>query len=435
MRGPAQVLVRLLYRSQEHKGAIFYTASSVSKTAAQFLAGLVTVRVVAPAELGIWNSIALATTYALFLQAGIINGLNRELPFTLGSGDKRGAERLAGTAQSFSLLGSSVALLVGLCSLFVFRDKSQAVLLAIAVEIVVVLCFFYQNYLTVTFRSKGSFTSLALAEFVSAFLGLLLLPLVFFFRYQGMLLRIAFVSVIAVGLLHLVRPMRIKPMWDAASFKVLMKTGLPIFLLSYVELTCSTFDRLFLLRQGGVEQVGFYALALMVRQAMMVVPSSIGIYMYPRMTHAWAKHKDKNALWVSAWKTSAVVVLIMLPMVIGALLTIPWLVTSLFPMYTPGIVAAQIMAVAALFNGAAMGVNAIWSLKAWKFMVGYQLGGAGLRVVCPLLGVLICASPILGVAWGMLIAYLIQFLLSLVLTYAATHGGGERAGIPVHERH
>lgn len=432
MRPAVRALLDAVARGRrEHESTIFYAASSLAKAALGFVATMVTMQTVAPGHLGLWNSVALATTYSAFLQAGVNNGLNRELPFHLGAGEEQRARRLAGTALAFTVVSCLLALAAGVAALLVFRDKGAAFRAAIVVETIAVLCFFYQSYLTVTFRSTTSFKTLAKVEFAGVAIGLAALPLVYYFSYYGMLWRIAATSLLGVALLHLVRPIRVGLEWDGESLRRLLKTGLPIFALFYVESTFSTFDRLFLLESGGVEQVGFYTLAMMVQQAMMVVPLALAMYMYPRMTYHWGRDGSRRALWGRAWQTSAVAAAIMLPVTVVGYLALPWFVASFVPRYIPGIAAARIMLVGTLFSGSAIGVNALWSMKAWKYMTAYQLGGAGLRAAGPYVGLSLYSDALVAVALGTAAACALQFVLGMVLTFHATVAGPDIGADPL----
>lgn len=405
---------------RDHESTILYTASSVAKAGMGFVATFVTMRAVAPADLGLWNSLTLATTYSAFLQAGVNNGLNRELPYALGRGDDEGARRLAGTAQAFTALSCLIALAGGLFALVYFRDRGTAFVAAIAVETIAVLCFLYQGYLVVTFRSTTSFKALAKVEFIGVAAGLAGLPLVLWWSFPGMLWRIAATSVLGIALLHVARPMRARLHWDRDELATLMKTGVPIFALYYIESSFSTVDRLLLLQKAGVETVGYYSLSLMVQQAMMVVPMSLAVYMYPRMTYHWGKDHDRAALWSRAWKSTLAAALVMLPVVVIGYLALPWLVHTFFPRYAPGIDAARITLIGSLFNGSAIGTNALWSMTAWKYMASYQLCSAALRAIGPWIGISVYPDSLIGVAAGTAVACLLQFLVGTALTFYAT---------------
>lgn len=406
---------------RSHRDAVHFTASSAARTAAQFIASLITVRLIAPEELGLWNTISLATTYALFLQAGVINGLSRELPFHLGADNPDLARRMAGTSQSYTAAGAALALLVGLVALVIYRGSGSAVLLSILAVTLVTAATFYQNYLTVTFRSKSSFLALAGTQFWTAALMLLTLPVIALLGYNGMLLRIVLVTGATLWLMHRVRPFPAPMLWDGLSFRMLMTTGLPIFFLSYIESSSGTVDRIVLLNYGGVKEVGYYALATYAWQALAIIPVSLGAYVYPKMTFSYGQSSDPHTLWRMAWKITLVICAVMIPLAIACSFSVPAAVQRLFPQYIPSIKATQILIFASVFYGAAMGVNALWSMKAWKYMVAYQLLGSAFRIAGPFAGAICHHSPLEGVAWGMLGAYAANFGVGIGLTYLATH--------------
>jgi len=416
------VSVKALWTAWDsHWDATLYTASSLAKSLAQFLVGFFVVRLILPEELGVWNSISLASTYAIFLQGGIINGLNRELPYQLGTGRAQRAEAYAGTAQSYTAAGCFLGLILGGISLIVFRGKGFSTSLAIVAVTLMTGFTFYQNYLMVTFRSKSSFNDLARIQFLAALLMVLTIPMLYLWRYNGMLLRIILVTAGGVWLLHRVRPIRVNLIWDWDAFKNLMLTGLPIFILAYIESTAGTVDRLVLLKSGGVEQVGYYSLALYMMQSISIIPLSLTSYVYPRMSYSFGKTGDPMVLWNKAWKATLAVFGIMAPLTVAGWFAIPVAVPMLFPKYVPGIFPAQITLVGAFFYGAVITVIPLWSMKAWKYMIAYQLSGSALRVAGPYIGAKLFSSPLTGVAYGMFCVYVVNFGVGLGLTYVATH--------------
>lgn len=392
----------------------------MAKAAMGFATQFVVMKFVAPTDQGLWASMMLATTYAQFMLLGINNGLNRELHFTLGAGENQQAMRLAGTAQTMTLIGCILAAITGAGALVLLRDHNRAFLTAVIVETIAVICFFYQSYLSVTYRSASAFKALAIVDFIGVGVGLAALVLIVFGGFEGMLWRVALISVLAIVLMHLSRPIRVGLTWDNASLRLLLKTGIPIFALFYIEASLSTFDRLFLLKTGGTQQVGFYALALAVQTAMFVVPTSLSAYVYPRMTFQWGRNHDRRELWSMAWRATATAVGAMAPIAVIGAIALPIVVPRLFPSYQPGIAAAQIIAIGCLFNDSMIGVNALWSMKAWRPMAIYQVGGALLRAAGAYFGVAHAANPLIGVAVGMSTAYLLQFSLGLALTYYVT---------------
>lgn len=410
------------WRSKEHRAPVFFTASSILLSVAQLLSGVAIVHYIGPREMGLWASVSLALTYAFFALAGVQNGLSRELPYYLGANNESMARRLAGTTLLYTVGGCLLALFAGAgaVAFLTWKHSDPKLIYAIAAVTLLVMFKFYQNYLFVTFRSKNSFMDLARVQVWQAALMVLALPLLFL-RYDGMLLRYVLVAGLGLYLMHRARPMAVVPSWKMDSFSLLLKTGIPIFATDYISNCAGTLDKVALLKFGGIEQVGLYALAISAYAAFQVVPQSIAHYVYPRMSHHYGRTNNPRVLWGMAWKTSLIVVGSMIPIALVGCWLLPASVKFLFPKYVTGTHAAEIALFTAVAYGATMGANALASLKAWSHLFAYQFSYAGLLAVAPFVGVRLFSSPLDGVAYGMLGANLLSAILALGITFAATH--------------
>lgn len=404
-----------------HRVAFLFMFSTTVKSGAQIISGFFLVRYISPKDLGFWNSITLISTYAVLVQAGIINGLNRELPFYLGSGNQIKAHRLAGAAQTFTGIGCLLSAIAGLVALGFYLSNDIYTIYAIIGIIVVVVTSLYSNYITSTFRSTNSFSNLSKTQLITSLLSIFTIPVVIFWEYEGMLGRVIVLSIVGVVLLHWIRPIKIGFVWTRKEYSELLAVGLPIFALSYVESVASTCDRLALLKFGGVEAVGYYSLALMIWQGLTIIPLSLTQYFYPRMTFKIGKGDDPKDLWKLVVRATIAVCLIVLPMIIVGQILLPILTPYFFPKYVPGIRAAQIHMWGALFYVATIGVNLLWSMKAWRYMIGYQVPTAAFKAVGPFAGAFLFADKLSGVAIGTVVAHACSFVLGLILTYVVTH--------------
>ena len=156
---------------------------------------------------------------------------------------------------------------------------------------------------------------------------ILTLPLVYYFRYTGMLLRLVTVGGLVVFVMLRVRPIKVSSTWDWHSLRLLLKTGIPIFLLDYFRNCMGTADRLALLHFGGVEQVGLYTLAVTAYSGFEVIPNSVAHYVYPRMSFQYGRDKKASALWAICCKTMLVLLTVMTPVAIVTL-RMRWLALS-----------------------------------------------------------------------------------------------------------
>jgi O-antigen/teichoic acid export membrane protein len=412
-------------RAREHHAAFLFTGASVLVSFGSMLAATFTMRWVSPEDLGLWNSVRLALSYAMLALAGINNGLSRDLPYYFGKSDEQTAKRLAATTLFYISLAGMLVLLAGAVCVAAFRHHGPKLILAVATVTVLIAIAYYTNYLIVTFRSSQSFRDFSKIKLGEAAITVLTIPLLAYLGYNGMLLRALVLAVVVVALMHLCRPVRVTPKWSGSGFLLLIKTGAPIFIFDYLATSAATSDRLVLLHFGGLKAVGLFSLALMARDAIGIVPAALSEYIYPRMSYSYGQHHDPRRLWKIALQSSLLVVAFMIPAVIAGWFLMPPIITKFFPKYAEAVTAAQWMLVASVFMGATLGKMAIWSLKDWKLMAWYQILSVVFTVAGPILGVCLGKTPLLGVSIGTVIAQAAWLPIGAYLVYLATHRRGE----------
>lgn len=414
--------VREKWNNKEHRAPVLFTVSSFWLSLTGMLAGVAVVHYIGPSDLGLWSSVALIQTYAAFALAGVQNGLSRELPYYFGANNEGMARSLASTTLFYTFAICAFAVLGGIGGVgyLVLKHADPRLIYAVVTVTLLVLVKFYQSYLFITFRSKNSFAALATVQIWQGVVILCSLPLIIL-GYDGMLTRLVVIGGVALYLMHRARPMSVSPVWKTESFMLLFKTGIPIFATDYVANCAGTFDKVALLKFSGVENVGLYSLALTASATLQVIPQSIAHYIYPRMSHHYGRTNNPRVLWGMAWKITLIIVGTMLPIAVVGWFAFPPAIRILFPKYIGGTHAAQILLFAVVANGATTGVNALLSLKAWAYLITYQLSYALFLVVAPFVGIRFATSPLDGVAYGMLVANVLGAILAIVTTYMAIH--------------
>ena len=280
---------------------------------------------------------------------------------------------------------------------------------------------FYEQYLASTFRSNQAFKSLGKVYILRGLLGLATLPLIIFYLYHGYLIRILLATGLTLLLMHIIRPIRVKIRFSKKHFMVMLKYGIYIFLLSYIFTFSETLDRLLLLKFKGLEYVGYYTVAFMAYNAIRMIPVTMANYIYPKLSLAVGKDESINSLWTKVLYVNLSMLIILLILAFVGLLIIPYAIREYFPMYEKGIAATQIILFAAVFSGASIGVNLLWSMKDWKKMAVAQLGGASMNVVFIYSGIKLIDDPLVGVSTGILVSQFFYFLLTNILNFLATH--------------
>jgi O-antigen/teichoic acid export membrane protein len=414
-------VLKLIRLYQKYKAPVLYSAGSVAKAIAQMLVGFVIAKFVTPGDFGLWNTINLALVYSLFLQAGLINGLNRELPYLFGKGSEQEAVQMAGTVQTFTFFAIILVIIGGAVCLFVLPVENPRIFFGGLAVLFIIVFNYYQNYLFSTFRSKDSFLVLSKIQFVHAFVNVATLVFVFYFSYYGMLVKAVVVSLVYTLLLHWFRPVKVSLLWNKAAFLKLLKVGLPIFSMAYLEAVAATADKLWIIKYSNVTDVGLYAFGFYALSSFIIFPSSIASYIYPKMTYNYGKTHDKLILWRYVKKITLILLVVLTPIAVLGYFICPRLIAEFFPNYVASTPIMQILLFAGVFSGAVIGVNALWSLKAWKYMIIYQLFFSVLLVVFPYIGIHLFENKLAGVSWGILAAHALNLVSGICMTYLATH--------------
>lgn len=331
------------------RAAGLFAGSNLVTMALRIVGGVLTSRFVDPVVLGQYNGIGLVNGYAPFLQAGVSNGLNRDLPYTLGMGDTARAQGLAAAAQWWSLcvavVASGALALVGIWQVMLGRFDLAAGWWSFS--IVVFGTLFGQGYLNALFRTSGDFGVLARVHLIGGVFALALVVLVWWLEWWGLCLRGLLVAAIGLALLWRARPLRVMPTYDSSVLLSLARTGLPIMAVGQAYMWWSTLNSTLVLRYAGTEGLGLYAIANLAGPAVLLLTGAFGQVIYPRMSEEFGRSGRVRDLVRLSLGPTVVSVAATSVAVTAAWFILPAFVELVLPKYTAGIGAAQWAVVAA----------------------------------------------------------------------------------------
>ncbi len=416
-RAAAVTASQPLARSSAQRVFLAFTLSVAALNGATLLGNALAFRWIDPVSMGVWHSLLLACSYLTVLRLGVTNGMGRELPYALGSGDVARARRIAATALACNAASSALVCAAFLVPLLWFSSTTWR--LGLVAMAAVGASNLYLAYLSATFRSDSDFALLARVHYLQAALALLMPVAVYALGFPGLCLHGALQSIVVTGFAHARRPLRVPLRFEPAVARELLATGLPLFVASYLQVLATGFDRVILLQRSGVSAVGYYAPALAVLGALGVVPGAVATYVYPRMSYALGQGRTPRALGQMALAAAAVSIAAGLPVAVLGWYAAPAAIERFFPQYGASIPAVRWSLVAGVLWGLTSLTTLFGSLKAWRSLALY-------------VGVLLVArftlpwllsgryEPLVGVALGNAWAAAVVGGLSLLLALRAT---------------
>lgn len=412
------ISLKNILRNKDYRIGSIYGISSLLASLISMVTGIIIIRWIEPSQLGIWQSLTIIQLYLPFLEVGIPNGLNRELPFQYGQGNKEKGVELAQTAQ-FYMIGNAFLLFAGTLLvvpiLYFFAYDLKVVTGALAVGLMASMTT-YDRYLTVTFRSAQSFLELSKIQFIRSIAQLILFPIVYFYNYYGLLLYSFLVLFVFVVLKHFNRPILEGPKWDKESFFFLIKTGLPVFGMGYLRGISNSFTRIVLLMKGSVLQVGLFTPVNAVGAIITILPGILSNYFFPKMNIRLGQSNDPTKLWPMVVKLNGIMMVLSIPFVIGTWLLTPYFMNFFFEKYTSATLAMQLFSLNMIFAGTLISHNVIYAVKAYKLGYIFTFVEFCLRFICPYLLVVLFSGNILTLtSIGVLISNLLLFVLNIIL--------------------
>ena len=280
-----------LLRSRTGATVAGYASANLMTLVVTLAGSFIQARYVDPADLGLFRSFGILTTYLFFLQAGVFDGLQRELPCLMGSGRTAHAGRLASACLAWVLLWSVVGTLgYGAVAIAALVRGDWRAALGWGVQVVVLVGFLYGGYLQTTYRTSGDFNRISRGKFISGMASLAVLPLFVVASYGAMALRAAVMPLADMLVLHRSRPLRRGPRVDIRALGEVMKIGIPRSAVAYLESSLwVALEATLVLHLLGHAALGLLSFATMVTQALAIVPLAIYQVFLPRIAHEYGQ--------------------------------------------------------------------------------------------------------------------------------------------------
>jgi O-antigen/teichoic acid export membrane protein len=320
-----------------------FASAQIISNFLRLLSGFLIIRLLDPSEYGLYSGVGVYMGYILLGHGGILNGLNRELPYELGRNNDEYAREMASSAYVLSLL---ISVLVA----FIFLVFAVGHLMAgnnltgfiyMSYVLVAGLQLLNRQYLPILYRTNKDFNSLSRQNILKGIGNLLTVLLVWFLGIYGLIIRGALLALYEFTLLYKNKPYTLTLKYDFIHFKKLFKTGLPIFMVGQVNQLWATIMNNIIFSFGGALYFGLYALSTIVQGALGIIPSAFSQVIYPRMSIMLGKGKSVTQILKANVKPLIFQFGVTLVVSIVGALILPVIIPLALPKYIDGIAAAQ----------------------------------------------------------------------------------------------
>lgn len=323
---------------------IFFMGSSqMFANVLRILGGIIIVKLLMPDQLGMFNGYALILGYLPILQVGVANGLNRELPYYLGKGERQVAYNFAAVAQFWEILlaGICCSVLFSLSLFYIFQHNYINGISCLAYTFAVGHLFYGTYYLQILYRTNQDFNKLSLITLIVSVVSFLSILFVWCWGYYGLCARLVVLSSVEFILLWKWKPIKVKAVFNKKMFLEIIRIGIPIYVVGIIFSLWATFQNTLVLKIGGVEQYGFFALAIMVQSSLEVLTNAVSQVLYPKMAYEYGKGKKISDILSTMRKPILVIMCFILPSLVLIWFILPYIVDFLMPQYNQGVSAAQ----------------------------------------------------------------------------------------------
>lgn len=336
------------------KTLLSYTSTIMFCRVIAIVQNLIVIRWMEPAELGMWLGLQLITIYGAHAHFGVLNAVNRQLPYHRGRNEYDEAELIENVARGWLL----IVMVTGLAAVALMTvsgvggsDYGRG---AIALTFTATVALGIQFHEGI-FRARNEFGRAGLASLVNAVAILVGLPLVYYWRYDGLLWRVALAAVLTLLACLMMNRWNVRMAFSRKDTLALVKTGLPILVVVLGLTVFTAMDRTMILWLLDERAMGHYALCFAVARIMKLFPTTIGQVFYPRMTALYASEGMSKNLLLRCFQASLLSAAIVAVTAVGVVLTLPWAVDRFFPKYAAGLPALRIAMIAYVILSLAAG--------------------------------------------------------------------------------
>ena len=327
------------------KTSFALTSGRVFNMFVSFVLLLIQSRFIGPETTGKVAYFAIPLGYLWILTLGIPSALARELPYYLAKGEREKALLYAQTTQSFSIMmGLLCSLGFGILAISSLLRGDYFFAMGWAFQVISAFFAIYNSYILTLYRTTDEFIKVAKASALSAITRIVVFPLIFINSNVGLFMKPISSDITTNIYLYLKRPFKFKFGFDIRAFLDMLKFGMPLIMIGYIEANLWTSAQAtMIVRMGDTTQLGLYNFINQIMLLLLIIPNVVSEVLRPKFATVYGQTNGslKKTLKVSIKPLSITFVFSLIAVFLSWLFisdTINWLL----PKYVDAIPALEI---------------------------------------------------------------------------------------------
>lgn len=399
------------------KDAAKFTIGGYISSVCNFISATVVRRILDPFFMGVYSELLLVFDYAKYNHLGIIDSLDRQIPYYNGAKEFGKAEEAKNVGASFALYASFILALSIIAFSYIMKNNLSP-LLAGGLKVVAVMVVIQSlgTFYVTLMRTHHLFGPLSKYIIIIAIFDIIFkVVLGLKFGVIGILWGTAIPLSIGIFYLYRKTGMGFKLLFriPAKTVSNLLTIGFPLLLAGFAMTLLRSIDRLMIIAFLTKEDLGFYSIAIMVHSFIFQLPNLIYTVLFPRFYEAFGESSGRLDGLEGFLKKPTLVFAYLFPVLIGmAVITFPVFINYILPKYTQGVIPTYILLFGTFFLSITyMSGYLLIALKKQYMLVLISVVSIAVCVLANLLFLNIFGLGIKGVALGTSFAYFVYSLL------------------------
>ncbi len=327
-------------QSKIAKDSIIINLASVCSQILIFVQTILVMRILNPELYGIWIGLNIMLVYSGFANLGLEYVLAIRYPYYQGKKDQEKCASIADTVYFVWTLATALYVLGILIYILIFSQSSKIIFWGlITISILIILeqqTTFYNRWITTNEKNFSFPSYLFILRNIASFC--IIVPLVYFFSVEGLMIGSVLVSVMALLLWNIKTSFKFNWKPSLTTLKELMIIGIPSFLISSVNSFVKTADRLLIIAFLGATSLGYYGVVAMGGSFLYMILAQAGTVMLPHMVeHIGVNNDCAQSLEKYLIRPTLIFSYASSIFLVICFFTIPLAVEFIMPKFTPGL--------------------------------------------------------------------------------------------------